>query len=165
MISIREDVFETNSSSCHCLTIAKKSFLDGLKKKELFYIGDYSCCSDSDEVFVNDLMDVKEEDYLTFAQVKDRAKEWLKKEPDDEYEKRDQEAISKLDLDNCTVEEFEKAYDDTIEEFINTYLDEECEYPGRIIGGDDDYESTVLWQKEFPYEDDKQVITLMEVMC
>lgn len=165
MISIREDVFETNSSSCHCLTIAKKSFLEDLKNKNKFFIGAYHCCSDSDEVFVNDLMDLKEEDYLTFAQVKDRAKEWLKKEPEDEYEKKDQEAISRLDLENCTVEEFEKAYEDTIEEFINTYLDEECEYPGRIIGGDDDYESTVLWQKEFPYEDDKQVITLMEVMC
>lgn len=166
MLSIREDVFETNSSSCHSLTIAKKSFLEDLKNKKKFFIGNYDCFSDSDEVFVNDLMNVTEKDYLTFEQVKDKIKEWLKQEPDSDYEKKDQEKISKLNLDNCTVKDIEDAYGDPIEDLISCYLDEECERPERLVGDDDSDESTVLWKKEFPFGDgDSQVIALLEVAC
>ena len=165
MLSIREDVFETNSSSCHSLTIARKSFLEDLKNKKKFFIGNFKVSSDSDEVFVNDLTDVTEKDYLTFEQVKEKIKEWLKQEHVDAYEKKCQEKISKLDLDNCTVKDIEDVYSDDIEDLIDCYLGVNCERSERFLS-DDDCESTVLWKKEFPLGDgDSQVIALLDILC
>jgi hypothetical protein len=46
MFKIRKGVFETNSSSCHCLQIAPKGLFDKLLNHECFYCGDIQYDSD-----------------------------------------------------------------------------------------------------------------------
>ena len=164
MISVRENTFETNSSSCHSLTIIKKSLAEKLKNKEVFYIGNYKCYSDCDEVLVNDLGNVPEKDLITAAQLRQKIKEWVATNTDtSEWTVELREGLSKLDLDNCSFEDMEEVYGDSIEEFANCHLDLEIEYPWRILGDSDAY---VQWKKEIPTEDgDVEVIKLMDISC
>lgn len=165
MISVRESVFETNSSSCHSLTIAKKSFLDKLKNGEVFYKGKYDLDSDSSEVFINDLSNVSENDIVTIDQVKDLLKEWLKKTPTSDYEKELQDQFKEVDLDSKPLQEIiDDIYGEPVEDFASTYLiDIEPSY--RILGNDD-YESSAIWSKEIPLPDgDAEVIRLLSISC
>ena len=166
MISVRENTFETNSSSCHCLTIIKKSLAEKLKNREVFYIGDYHCYSDSDEVCVNDLSNVEDKDLITVEQIREELKKWVntKAEDDTEYEKELKESFSKVDLDTCNVvDTIEEIYGDCIEEFMDCHLNKEAEWLDRIIGDSDTY---TPWSKEIPLEDgDTEIIKLMEVSC
>lgn len=58
MKTIRNNVFETNSSSCHVLTIMTEEDVDKLKKHEaLIYVPE--CCSDDDIVFDSEIIDKK----------------------------------------------------------------------------------------------------------
>lgn len=58
MKTIRNNVFETNSSSCHVLTIMTEEDVDKLKKHEAFiYVSEYS--SDDDIVFDSEIIDKK----------------------------------------------------------------------------------------------------------
>lgn len=58
MKTIRHNVFETNSSSCHVLTIMTEEDVDKLKKHEaLIYVPEY--CSDDDIVFDSEIIDKK----------------------------------------------------------------------------------------------------------
>ena len=58
MKTIRNNVFETNSSSCHVLTIMTEEDVDKLKKhKALIYVPE--CCSDDDIVFDSEIIDKK----------------------------------------------------------------------------------------------------------
>lgn len=41
MISIREQVFETNSSSCHCIVFCNTDFMKKLLNKEILYTGTF----------------------------------------------------------------------------------------------------------------------------
>lgn len=167
MISVRESVFETNSSSCHSLTIAKKSFLDKLKNGEVFYKGKYSLDSDSSEVFINDLSNVSEEDILTIDQVKELLKEWLKKTPTSNYEKELQDQFKEVDLDSKPLQEIvDDIYGESVEDFASTYLIKGDIEPSYRILGDDDYESSAIWSKEIPLLDgDAEVIRLLSISC
>lgn len=51
MISTRESVFESNSSSCHSVTICKKSLREKLENFEAFYKGDFEFHDDYDTYF------------------------------------------------------------------------------------------------------------------
>lgn len=51
MISTRESVFESNSSSCHSVTICKKSLREKLENYEAFYKGDFEFHDDYDTYF------------------------------------------------------------------------------------------------------------------
>lgn len=167
MISVRESVFETNSSSCHSLTIAKKSFLDKLKNGEVFYKGKYSLDSDSSEVFINDLSNVSEDDVVTIDQVKDLLKEWLKKTPTSNYEKELQDQFKEIDLDSKPLQEIvDDIYGESVEDFASTYLIKGDIEPSYRILGDDDYESIAIWSKEIPLPDgDAEVIRLLSISC
>lgn len=167
MISIRENVFETNSSSCHSLTIAKKSFLDKLKSGEIIYKGEYECYSDSDEVFINDLSNVSEEDILTIDQIKELLKTWLTKTPKSDYEKELQERFKTVDLDSKPLKEIiDDVYGETVEDFASTYLIKDNIEPSYRILGDDDYEANAIWSKEIPLPDgDVEVIRLLNISC
>lgn len=168
MISVRESVFETNSSSCHSLTIAKKSFLDKLKNGEVFYKGKYDCYSDSDEVFINDLSNVSEEDVLTIDQVKELLKEWLKKTPTSDYEKELQDQFKEVDLDSKPLQEIvDDIYGESVEDFASTYLLKGSDIePSYRILGNEDYESSAIWSKEIPLPDgDVEVIKLLSISC
>lgn len=166
MISVRESVFETNSSSCHSLTIAKKSFLDKLQNGEIIYKGKYEF-SDSGEVFINDLSNVSEEDILTIDQVKELLKEWLKKTPTSDYEKELQDQFKEVDLDSKPLQEIiDDIYRGSIEGFTSTYLIKGDIEPSYRILGNDDYESSVIWSKEIPLPDgDVEVIRLLSISC
>lgn len=166
MISVRESVFETNSSSCHSLTIAKKSFLDKLQNGEIIYKGKYEF-SDSDEVFINDLSNVSEEDILTIDQVKELLKEWLKKTPTSDYEKELQDQFKEVDLDSKPLQEIiDDIYRGSIEGFASTYLIKGDIEPSYRILGNDDYESSAIWSKEIPLPDgDVEVIRLLSISC
>lgn len=167
MISVRESVFETNSSSCHSLTIAKKSFLDKLKNGEVFYKGKYDLDSDSSEVFINDLSNVSEGDVVTIDQVKDLLKEWLKKTPTSDYEKELQDQFKEVDLDSKPLQEIiDDIYGEPVEDFASTYLIKGDIEPSYRILGDDDYESSAIWSKEIPLPDgDVEVIRLLSISC
>lgn len=54
MLSIRESTFETNSSSCHSLTICSKDLRTRLMNYEVLYIGNFEY-EDNFEVFINEL--------------------------------------------------------------------------------------------------------------
>lgn len=79
MKSIRELVFETNSSSAHSLTIARKSLYEKLKNWEAFYVGDYKWFSDMDETFVNVLEETPEK-VLSREELYNRMTDYLKSE-------------------------------------------------------------------------------------
>lgn len=51
MISTRESVFESNSSSCHSVTICKKSLREKLENGEAFYKGDFEFHDDYETYF------------------------------------------------------------------------------------------------------------------
>lgn len=72
MLSIREMVFETNSSSCHVLTIVRKSLAEKLRNCELFYVGPFHYSSDSDRSYVNCL---QEDKIITMDEFKKKLKE------------------------------------------------------------------------------------------
>lgn len=58
MKTIRNNVFETNSSSCHVLTIMTEEDVDKLKKHEAcIYVPE--CCSDDNMVFDSEIIDKK----------------------------------------------------------------------------------------------------------
>ena len=63
MKSIREGIFESNSSSAHSLTLIRKSLYDRLANKELFYVGPFRYFSDMDETFVNKI-EYKPENFI-----------------------------------------------------------------------------------------------------
>lgn len=46
MVSIRENVFETNSSSCHSLVICRDDLKEKLKNREVLYIGQFEYADD-----------------------------------------------------------------------------------------------------------------------
>lgn len=167
MISVRESVFETNSSSCHSLTIAKKSFLDKLKSGEIFYKGKYDCYSDSDEVFINDLSNVSEKDILTIDQVKELLKTWLTTTPKSNYEKELQDKFKDVDLDSRPIKEIiDDIYGGSVDDFASMYLTKEDIEPSYRILGNADYESTAIWSKEIPLPDgDVEVIRLLNISC
>lgn len=54
MTSIRENVFETNSSSCHSLTICKDSIKEKLKSYEALYTGHFENDT-SGELYINEI--------------------------------------------------------------------------------------------------------------
>lgn len=56
MISIRESTFETNSSSCHSLTIGKKDTIEKILNKELLYVGNFEYADDYG-VYENEIND------------------------------------------------------------------------------------------------------------
>ena len=58
MISIRENIFESNSSSCHSLTVCKKSLKDKLMNGEVYYYGDFEY-DDCDDSYINILDETK----------------------------------------------------------------------------------------------------------
>lgn len=63
MKSIREGIFESNSSSSHSLTLVRKSLYDRLANKELFYVGPFRSFSDMDETFINKI-EYKPENFI-----------------------------------------------------------------------------------------------------
>lgn len=70
---IRLNTFETNSSSCHSITVFKTSDFIKFKNGETFYIGDYEY-HDDHNTYYNEL---KSEDFLTIEDIKDRVIEYL----------------------------------------------------------------------------------------
>ena len=54
MKCIRENVFESNSSSCHSLVIAQTDLLKQLQTGEVFYLGEFEYYDDH-ELYVNEL--------------------------------------------------------------------------------------------------------------
>lgn len=70
---IRLNTFETNSSSCHSVTVFKTSDYIKFKNGETFYIGDYEY-HDDHNTYYNEL---KSEDFLTIEDIRDRVIEYL----------------------------------------------------------------------------------------
>ena len=70
---IRLNTFETNSSSCHSVTVFKTSDYIKFKNGETFYIGDYEY-QDDHNTYYNEL---KSEDFLTIEDIRDRVIEYL----------------------------------------------------------------------------------------
>lgn len=70
---IRLNTFETNSSSCHSVTVLKTSDYIKFKNGETFYIGDYEY-HDDHNTYYNEL---KSEDFLTIEDIRDRVIEYL----------------------------------------------------------------------------------------
>lgn len=166
MITIRESVFETNSSSCHSVTICKKSFYDKLMNYEAFYIGDFTVCSD-DGTFINEL---NEKQVMNLDEVKtameEGATEDLKNPALSDYRRKiAQEVLDNLDkltLDfvrEKPAEWYEEEWADKIEHY--------CDFtsPTRLFGtknGDDYCEDSM----EYDLADgDKLLIRVVNISC
>lgn len=173
MISIRESVFETNSSSCHSLTMTcKKEDVEKFNKGELWYVefpGEYRCNRfHTTEEIVNELKKIDPKDvdlnygYGTFTHG---LEVWTYDEGDNE----DQEMFTKWLIDNVSVDMFNWIYSDdptpkyfsrkilklALESIIETAwnsplykIDDFFDYKGNICGIDTDYGSDIKMNKE-----------------
>lgn len=166
MITIRKNVFETNSSSCHSVTICKKSFYDKLMNYELFYTGDYVMSSD-DSTYINEL---DESQVISLDEIKAMMKEGatadLKNSILTDYRRKiAQEVLDKLDK---LTPEFVKEkpadwYDEDWEDKMDLYCD--FTLPNRLFGsesGDDYCEDSM----EYDLADgNKLLIKVVNIYC
>lgn len=78
MVSLRENTFESNSSSCHSLVIVQKDLLDKLERGEVIYVGGFRYYDDY-EVYVNEL---ESKFFIEADAVKKALVNWLSSNPD-----------------------------------------------------------------------------------
>jgi len=166
MITIRESVFETNSSSCHSVTICKKSFYDKLMNYEAFYTGNFDVCSD-DSTFINELneeqvMDLDE----VKAAMKEGATEDLKNPNLSDYRRKIAQEV--LDnLDKLTLDFVREKPDEWYKEEWADKIERYCDFtsPTRLFGtenGDDYCEDSM----EYDLADgDKLLIRVVNISC
>ena len=163
---IRLGVFETNSSSCHSVTICKKSFYDRLMNYEVFYTGDFTVCSD-DGTFINEL-DEKQVTGLDEikAAMKEGATEDLKNPNASDYRRKVAQEV--LDnLDKLTLDFVREKPVEWYEEDWPYKIELYCDFtsPSRLFGtenGDDYCEDSM----EYDLADgDKLLIKVVNISC
>lgn len=147
MKTIRNNVFETNSSSCHALAIVTEDEFAKFKNGELVAILGEKHLSAEERIEYKYNIDWNKAHFETWEQVFNDYKEWIKCgiEKDVKYEgywkslikelfplkDKNGEFINQdnLNLDNATLEFFKSRHDQlrwiiiTYEDFINSYYD------------------------------------------
>lgn len=164
MLSAREDIFESNSSSCHSLTLSKKSFADKLKNEEAFYVGPFRSFSDMDETFFNEL---DETAIVTKEELWQKLVDWARTKRDPSNPNSYEIALADDILKNETFDEFkhfvevnEKWLPDYIELVLSNYNTYD-----RMFGGEH-CDSYIDEAREYDLADgDKLIVRLVNISC
>lgn len=165
MLSVRESTFESNSSSCHSLTICRKSFMERLMREEIVYTGPFRAFSDMDETFVNEL---DETAFITVDEIWTRLKEWANKVLVDEDESSYHKEDARLILELNTFQEYKaklEEEDSYWQDHIIPVIGDKFEVWERMFGAEhsDNY---IEWSKEYDLADgDKLVIRQVDIAC
>lgn len=151
MLKLRQNVFETNSSSCHSLTVVDKVLKQKLYKGEVFYYGEI-------EFDVNGglFRNVIDEKYIISRE--DLIKKLNDFLEDDKFEKSD---YNKFKNTKITEENLNEALSDFfMRSDFSRYSEILVKYPRFFLGNEDDSDLV----DRFDLENNKE-LRLVEIVC
>lgn len=152
MKSIREGIFESNSSSAHSLTLIRKSLYDRLASKELFYAGPFRYFSDMDETFINKI-EYKPENFINCDSfLIEQFAKYIKEKEKEKYFPNGIETIK--DFSNVQMEIFEN--------FVKDVLGKEITRFEFMVGLDDYVNEEMVYDLK---DNDQLIIRYIDFEC